>query len=179
MTFHTERLYIRKLTKDDIHHIHNMNTHEKVAEFNTIGIPKSISETEGMLKKLFEPENKTALGWSVWLKNKDVFIGELGMNLSSPRFKMAEIHYSILPEFWGKGYATEAVHALLAFGFNGLDLHRIEAGVAIENVASIRVLEKTGMIKEGQKRKILPIRGEWKDNYQYAILEEDFISIYT
>jgi [ribosomal protein S5]-alanine N-acetyltransferase len=55
-----------------------------------------------------------------------------------------------------------------------LRLHRIEAGCAVENIPSIKVLEKAGMTREGLKRKKLPIRGEWKDNYFYAILEEDF-----
>lgn len=64
------------------------------------------------------------------------------------------------------------------FGFNDLKLHRIEAGCAVENIASSKVLEKVGMTKEGMKRKKLPIRGEWKDNYLYAILEEDFLKFH-
>jgi RimJ/RimL family protein N-acetyltransferase len=63
---------------------------------------------------------------------------------------------------------------VLEFGFNELLLHRIEAGVATENSASIKVLEKIRMQREGLRRKILPIRGEWKDNFHYAILDEDF-----
>jgi [ribosomal protein S5]-alanine N-acetyltransferase len=55
-----------------------------------------------------------------------------------------------------------------------LKLHRIEAGCAVENVASVSVLEKVGMTREGMKRKKLPIRGEWKDNYFFGMLEEDF-----
>jgi ribosomal-protein-alanine N-acetyltransferase len=62
---------------------------------------------------------------------------------------------------------------VIRFGFEELELHRIEAGVATENKASIRVLEKLGMTQEGKRRKILPIRGQWKDNYHYALLEDD------
>ncbi len=62
-------------------------------------------------------------------------------------------------DHWRKGYTTEALTKLLDFGFNELKLHRIEAGCAIENIASNKVLEKVGMTKEGIKRKILPIRG--------------------
>jgi RimJ/RimL family protein N-acetyltransferase len=54
-----------------------------------------------------------------------------------------------------------------------MHLHKVEAGVQTENVRSIKVLEKAGMTKEGLRRKILPIRGEWKDNYHCAILEDD------
>lgn len=66
---------------------------------------------------------------------------------------------------------------VLDFGFGVLKLHRIEAGCAVDNIASIKVLEKAGMTKEGMKRKKLPIRGKWKDNYFFAILEEDFLKI--
>jgi ribosomal-protein-alanine N-acetyltransferase len=52
-------------------------------------------------------------------------------------------------------------------------LHKVEAGVATENIRSINVLEKSGMIQEGLRRKILPIRGAWIDNYHYAIVEDD------
>jgi ribosomal-protein-alanine N-acetyltransferase len=55
-----------------------------------------------------------------------------------------------------------------------LKLHRIEAGCAVGNFASIRVLEKVGMTNEGRKREILPIRGKWIDNYFYSILENEF-----
>lgn len=79
-----------------------------------------------------------------------------------------------MPEYWRQGLTTEALTQILYFGFTGLELHRIEAGCAVENIASIKVLKKAGMIKDGSKRKVLPIRGNWVDNYIYAILETDF-----
>lgn len=100
-------------------------------------------------------------------------IGIAGMTLSNDRFKMGEFYYKLFPKFWGKGLATEMAKGLIKFGFEECQLHRIEAGVATQNAASIRVLEKSGMKQEGIRRKILPIRGEWKDNFHYAILEED------
>ena len=75
---------------------------------------------------------------------------------------------------WGQGYATEAVKAVLRFGFETLKLHRIEAGCAIANVGSIKVLEKSGMALEGRRREILPLKSGWSDNFSYAILESDY-----
>lgn len=72
-----------------------------------------------------------------------------------------------------KGYATEVCKFLINFGFEKLKLHKVEAGVAVDNKASIKVLEKSGMTQEGLRRKMLPIRGEWKDSYHYAIVEDD------
>jgi RimJ/RimL family protein N-acetyltransferase len=54
-------------------------------------------------------------------------------------------------DHWGKGHGTEAVNRVLDFGFNDLNLHRIKAGCAVENIASIKVLEKVGMIREGEE----------------------------
>ena len=87
--------------------------------------------------------------------------------------KLGEIYYKLLPSYWGQGYATEIAKALIKSGFEDFLLHKVEAGVATENIRSIRVLEKSGMTTEGLRRKILPIRGEWKDNYHYAIVEDD------
>lgn len=54
-----------------------------------------------------------------------------------------------------------------------LKLHRIEAGCAVGNIASIKVLEKAGMIREGRLRQVLPLKSGWSDNFQYSILETD------
>ena len=96
-----------------------------------------------------------------------------GLNLASQKFKSGEIWYKLHPNYWGKGYATEALNRALDFGFDELKLHRIQAGCAVENIGSIRVLEKVGMTREGHKRKILPLKSGWSDNYHYALLETD------
>jgi len=89
-------------------------------------------------------------------------------------YKNAEIWFKLHSKYWNKGFATEAVNRVLHFSFIDLKLHRIEAGCAVENIASRRVLEKVGMIKEGHCRKLLPIRGQWVDNFEFAILDTDF-----
>ena len=81
-----------------------------------------------------------------------------------------------MPTHWGNGYATEISKRLIKFGFEYLKLHRIEAGVATGHLKSIKILEKVGMKREGIRRKILPIRGEWKDNFHYAVVEDDEIN---
>ncbi|MNL40929.1 Acetyltransferase (GNAT) family protein [compost metagenome] len=77
------------------------------------------------------------------------------------------------PRFWNKGYATESLKRIIAFGFDDLNLHRIEAGCAVANTGSIHVLEKVGMLREAHTRKLLPLKSGWSDNYGYAILSTD------
>ena len=175
----TERLHIRELESMDIYNVHQLHSLPETDEFNTLGIPETIEVTEKFLSKwLFEkqqqPRNSYAFG--IDLKDSKKFIGLIGMNLGKQNYRTAEVWFKVHKDFWRRGYTTEALTKLLDFGFNGLNLHRIEAGCAVENIASSKVLEKVGMTREGMKRKKLPIRGEWKDNYFYGILEDDFIN---
>ena len=172
----TQRLFIAPLTEFDCNDVHYKNSFPEVAAFNTIGIPKNLKVTEDFLQPLFKPqqvENGQQLGWSIRLLKDNTFIGELGKRVSTPKFNKGEIHYSLIPEFCNKGYATEADQAILKHGFETLTLHRIEAGVTSQNLKSIKLLEKVGMTREGIHRKILLIRGQWIDNFSYAILVED------
>ena len=62
---------------------------------------------------------------------------------------------------------------IIEFCFNELKLHRIQAGCAVDNISSIKVLEKSGMTKEGRGRQVLPLSNGWSDNYEYSILDTD------
>lgn len=96
------------------------------------------------------------------------------MNLGKPKFRKGEVWYKFHSNFWNKGYATESLNRILTFGFEELKLHRIEAGCAVDNIGSIRTLERVGMLKEGRKRKVLPLKNGWSDTFEYAILDSDF-----
>lgn len=88
-------------------------------------------------------------------------------------YHRGEVWYKIHPDHWKNGFATEALNRVLDFGFNECNLHRIQAGCAVDNIGSIRVLEKAGMIKEGRGRKLLPLKSGWSDNFEFSILESD------
>ncbi len=72
-----------------------------------------------------------------------------------------------------RGYMSDAVKALLGFAFQSLRLHRIEAACLPHNVASVRLLEKTGFRKEGYARSYLCIDGQWQDHVLYAVVSDD------
>ncbi len=174
MNLQTTRLLLTEITEGDIADIHEMNSFEAVARHNTIGIPNDIAQTKKQLQRIIEDRanaKRTRYGWAIRMRKTNEFVGEIGMTLAAERFKMGEIYYSLHPEKWKQGYATEAVQAVLASAFDTLKMHRIEAGVDTENTNSIRLLERVGMQREGCRRKILPINGMWKDSYLYAILE--------
>ena len=179
MQLQTQRLLLRELITEDLNAIHEMNSLPEVDQYNTLGLPENIGATEKLLNDwLLEQQTQSRLHYVFGIADiaSNVFIGMIGLRLGKPKYRNAEVWYKFFPDHWGKGYATEALKELLRFGFNDLNLHRIEAGCAVENIGSVKVLEKAGMIREGRTRKLLPIRGEWADNYGYAILEEDFFT---
>jgi [ribosomal protein S5]-alanine N-acetyltransferase len=176
MELSTERLVLREMSWDDVDIIHQLHTIKEVDEFNTIGIPRHTGDTMEVMLSVLEDQHmkfRQHYGWTIRIRDTDEFVGEAGMHLSADRFRRGEIHYSLLPNHWNRGFATEVVKCLILFGFADLELHRIQAGVATANHRSIHVLEKAGMRCEGILRKNLPIRGSWQDSYQYAILEDD------
>ncbi len=177
MILQTNRLNIRQVSITDIDKIHELHSLPETDEFNTLGIPETIQETEKVINEWLVGQNaipQTLYVFSIDHITTKHFIGLIALNLGKPNYRTAEVWFKIHSDHWRQGYATEALIKLLDFGFNNLELHRIEAGCAVENIASSIVLEKAGMTKEGMKRKKLPIRGEWKNNYFYAILDEDF-----
>jgi ribosomal-protein-alanine N-acetyltransferase len=72
-----------------------------------------------------------------------------------------------------QGYMTAAVRAVIPFVFDTLELHRLEAACLPSNIASIRLLEKTGFMREGVARRYLRINGVWQDHLLYALLDSD------
>jgi ribosomal-protein-alanine N-acetyltransferase len=176
ITLSTSRLIIRELNNDDLDFVHSINSIPEVQQYATLSIPKSVFESKEYLNRYIEHQNsnpRTEYGFCMSLTNHQP-IGLVGLSNCLSKFKNAELWFKLHPKYWGQGYTTEATHHVLKFGFDKLLLHRIEAGVATGNTASIKVLEKIGMYNEGTRRKILPIRGEWVDNFHYAILEEDY-----
>lgn len=170
-----ERLLLRPVGLQDLEWIHGLHSLPESDRYNTMGIPADLSVTEAVMQGWFdEMAQGKKYVFALTTLNGD-FVGLAGMNIDRPRYARAEIWYKLFPRYWGKGLATEAVRALLQFGFGPLSLHRIEAGCAAENSASARVLQKAGFVQEGLSRKALPIRGEWKDGYNFGLLKEDWL----
>ena len=103
------------------------------------------------------------------------FIGLFGLLSQNDKFRRGEVWYKLGRDHWNKGFATECLLAMIRFAFDTLKLHRLEAGCAVDNIASIHVLEKAGMTREGRHREILPLKSGWSDNFAYAILESDLV----
>lgn len=100
--------------------------------------------------------------------------GWITLVVSNWEHGLAEVGYALSSAFQGQGVMTEALHRLLADLFSHTLVERVEARCAIENLASQRVLEKSGFEREGLLRGYFRLRGRRVDNYLYALLRQDF-----
>ncbi len=172
----TQNLSLRLFIKSDLPAIHKLLSKPEVDRYNTLGIPKNFEETKKVMKPLLEANKKDKIDYytfAIEQKTDKQFVGLMALTLRSKKYNSAEVWFKLNPAFWGKGYATEALNILIKFAFDELNLHRVEAGCAVKNIASARVLEKVGMQYEGLRRKILPLKRGWSDNFEYAILKSD------
>jgi ribosomal-protein-alanine N-acetyltransferase len=121
-------------------------------------------------------ESRSDTGYAFFLHETahDSLIGALTLsNVRRGVAQAASMGYWIGAGHKGRGLMTEAVRAVLPFAFETLRLHRLEAACLEDNVASRRVLEKSGFLREGIARRYLKIDGRWRDHLVYACLEDD------
>ncbi|WP_018351687.1 GNAT family N-acetyltransferase [Longispora albida] len=102
------------------------------------------------------------------------FIGWCSLNQWNPEFRSASLGYCYGEAAWGHGYATEAAGALLRWAFGTLDLNRVQAEADTRNVASARVLEKLGFVREGTLREDCVVNGEVSDSWVYGLLRREW-----
>lgn len=154
----TERLILRPFCYDDIKKYIEIIHDSRVQTFMG-GSLRDFYEEPHISNWLNNVNNrllksKTVFTWCIELKSTNEVIGEIDLG-GFVKKSMAEIAYFLTPEYWGQGFATEAVQRVTDFGLQELKLHRIQAKVMPENIASLSVLKKTGYIEEGVLKKYL------------------------
>lgn len=175
MGLETQRLKLRLINQNDIDNFHYLHSIPEVDYYNTLGIPADINASKKILDDLLkDQESGSYFTFHIELIEDALFTGMIALKLGASKYQSGEVWFKLLPDFWNQGIASEALSAVLQFGFEELKLHRIEAGCAVDNIASARVLEKVGMLKEGTRRQTLPLKSGWSDNHEYAILSSDY-----
>lgn len=113
--------------------------------------------------------------WAVIEKETLECIGQIAFFVMDTANRHGEIEYVIGPAFQGKGYATEMTKAVIAYGFNKINLHRIEIDCRTENTASQRVIEKCGLTYEGVFRDFFWRKDHYEGRKVFSILKQDWI----
>jgi len=112
-------------------------------------------------RKKFRQHESIAL--AVTRRGEGDLVGMIELSQLSASDRRAELGYWVAPDHRGNGYATEAARAMCTMAFRTLRLHRVEAGALARNLASIRVLEKAGLRREGLSRERLRVGSRWID----------------
>ncbi|NLC68887.1 MAG: GNAT family N-acetyltransferase [Clostridiaceae bacterium] len=172
----TERLILREFKKDDWKKVHLYSTDEEVVRFMTWG-PNTEEDTLAFIDRTLREKYKNPrkeYHFAVIEKNSGRLIGSVMIALGGDMDLHGMLGYCYSREVWGQGIGTEVAGALIKFGFESLGLHRIWANCDTINNGSQRVLEKNRMRREGCFKKKSFIKGEWRDEFQYAILKEEW-----
>lgn len=111
---------------------------------------------------------------AVELASTGRFLGWCSLNRWNPDHRSAAMGYCFDDSAWGHGYATEAARGLLQWAFATLDLNRVQAETDTRNVASARVLEKLGFVREGTLREDCIVNGDVSDSWVYGLLRREW-----
>lgn len=171
-TLRTARLLLRPFQPDDAAAVERGLAAREVAE-QTLTIPHPYPPGSAATWIGRHAEWYAAGKQAIWaIVHADMLVGAIGLNIVAAH-RRAEAGYWIAKDAWGQGIATEALQAVLAHGFDGLGLHRIEAMHYVENPASGRVMQKAGMQREGRLRDVVHRDGVPRTNDLYAMLASD------
>ena len=171
----TARLLLRSLQREDIPAIVQLAGAREISAMTAL-IPHPYSEQDGheFLQRASEEFLAgRCVSFAICISPGTELCGAVGLNITAED-QCAELGYWIGVPYWGQGYATEAAAAVLAFGFETLQLNRIYAVRFAENKASGRVLEKIGLRHEGRSPQHIKKWERFVDLENYGLLRSDF-----
>ena len=176
MILTTKRLVLREFEAEDWRAVLAYQSHPLYLRYNP-WTHRTEQDARAFVRRfigLSEEERRAKFQLAITLAPGWQLIGNAGIRMKALNDWEADIGYELDPRYWGRGYATEAADALLAFGFRELKLHRVWAQCIAENTASAHVLEKIGMRQEGHLRENEWMKDRWWDTLLYAILEDEW-----
>lgn len=148
-TINTDRLILRRFEMSDAQGMYdNWASDAQVTKYVSWPLHKSIEVTEKLIKLWIEEYSENSFNWVVELKETGELIGNISVISISATHNNCEIGYCYGSKYWGNGYATEALKAVLDYMLNECEMHIVEAKHYSTNPASGRVMEKAGMQKE-------------------------------
>lgn len=170
-TLTTNRLVLRQITIEDAPELFFMRTDERVMKYIERPRPKNIEDTITFINTISDLRNKNEIiTWGIALKNEPKLIGTVVyLNFKKENYR-TEFGYALHPDYWRKGIMDEVAKAVLDYGFNTLKLHSIEANINPENIASQKLLEKNGFVREAYFKENFFWQGKFLDTAIYSLL---------
>jgi [ribosomal protein S5]-alanine N-acetyltransferase len=174
-TLNTDRFILRKIELTDAQEMFNYFSKDEVTKYYDLDSFTEISQASELINRFATRfEQNKGIRWGIAEKDSNKLIGSCGYhNWEKEHFK-AEIGFEITPAYWRKGVMSEVIQPILQFGFEQMELNRIEAFYDPENTASKKTLEKAGFIFEGVLRKAAFEKGRFCDAAVCSILKEEY-----
>ena len=170
-------LIFREISESDFDLLYGVFSNDDVMRYTVFETCKTETEFQDILDELLGHKHnglQESQVYAVYDELHFIGLGILEVSCKNECGGCGEIGYLLMPEFWGKGYATRIAHKLLKIGFEDIGLHRICALCNEMNSASERVMIKIGMVKEGELRKKRFKLGQWHNELCYAILVHEW-----
>ena len=172
-TITTDRLTLRKPRMEDASAVFSGWVQDPEVTLRLTWRPhESIEVTKSMLTRALDAWNgDVRFPFMIAEKESNQLVGMIEIRMEGHR---AELGYVVAKAYWGKGYMTEAVKAIIEWAFSQPQVYRVYATTSVDNIGSQRVMEKAGMQREGLLRRYIihpNISAEPRDSYMYAIVK--------
>ena len=175
-TIETERLVLRRFAySDNADMLKNWVADEKVQAMYSEPVYETEEAVRGLLDKYIGAyEREDCYRWAVIEKASGECIGQIAYFLVDSKNHFAEIEYCIGAAFQRRGYATEATKAVIAYGFEKINLHKVQICTKTINAPSKRVIEKCGFTYEGTLRDYFCMNGEYIGRLYFSMLRSEY-----
>jgi [ribosomal protein S5]-alanine N-acetyltransferase len=170
----TRRLLLREITDDDSAAILLLRSNPQIMRYLDRPTMRNLEEAKSYIEKNNSDYlQQIGISWIITVQESKELLGTVGFWRFDKANHRAEIGYMLLPQYWGKGMATEALAVVIPYAFNTLKLHSIEANVNPENEASKKLLIRTGFKQEAYFRENYFFDGRFLDSAIYCLLASD------
>ena len=170
-TLETKRLKLRRLTVKDAPRMFEIHIDPAVGRYLSREPDREMQQMEERLRAVEEGvTTHSSIRFALERRDTGLLIGSGGFWRWNKSHHNAEIGYELASEQWGQGLMTEALGAILRFGFDHMDLHRVEANTDPDNAGSQAVLKKLGFQVEGRLRQNWHYEGRYTDSTLFGLL---------
>ena len=172
----SERLIFREVNSADVEDIFKIYSDPEVAKYDWYKPIDTKGEALEIINRYSrEFQDKEEITWGVAKKDDNRIIGYCCLGIFNDVSRRSEIGYGFKRDEWNKGYATEAIKILVKFGFEIMNLNRVEATVTLGNDASVKALKKADFLQEGIVRERTIMKGKFEDDVILAIIRKDYV----
>ena len=173
-TLTTKRLLLRQIQPRDAEALFAILSDLEVMEFYGHEPHQSLADTQNLIGHIqTHYAQREAIRWGITLQGEERLLGSCSLHFDSG-FHRAETGYELNRAYWGQGITSEAMSAILTYGFTELGLHRVEAIIDLVNERSKGLLLKLGFTYEGNLRQRYFFQNRFEDEHYFGLLKDEW-----